>query len=100
MAEAFLRHAAGDRFDVQSAGTKATRVHPLAVIAMRELGIDISGQASKSVEDVGEGADPVRASIDAAYRDKYGHYGPGSVDQMVAEAAAATTLRLDPVPAG
>lgn len=65
MAEAFLRHVAGDRFEVQSAGTKATSVHPLAVIAMRELGIDISRQASKSVDDVGEGWDVVVTVCDA-----------------------------------
>jgi hypothetical protein len=48
------------------------------------------------VEDVGEGTDQVRVGVDAAYRAKYDHYGPGSVDQMVAAAAAATTLRLEP----
>lgn len=65
MAEAFLRAIAGDRFDVSSAGTKATRVHPLAVTTMRELGIDISGQTSKSVDEVGEGWDVVVTVCDA-----------------------------------
>jgi len=65
MAEGLLRSIAGDRFDVSSAGTKATRVHPLAVTAMREIGIDISGQTSKSVDDVGEGWDVVVTVCDA-----------------------------------
>jgi arsenate reductase len=59
MAEGFLRSFAGDRFEVESAGTRATRVHPLATRVMRELGIDISEQESKSVDDVGEGWDVV-----------------------------------------
>ncbi|HEY8823630.1 MAG TPA: arsenate reductase ArsC [Candidatus Limnocylindria bacterium] len=65
MAEGFLRTYAADRFIVQSAGTKATTIHPLAVLAMRELGIDISGQRSKSVDDVGEGWDVVVTVCDA-----------------------------------
>jgi arsenate reductase len=47
MAEGFLRQMAGDRFEVQSAGTQKTSVHPLAIRAMAERGIDISGQSSK-----------------------------------------------------
>ena len=50
MAEGLLRHLAGDRFDAYSAGTGATRVRPLAIKAMAELGIDISGQESKTLE--------------------------------------------------
>ena len=65
MAEGFLRAIGGDRFTVQSAGTKATRVHPLAIAAMREVGIDISGQRSKRVDDVGEGWDVVVTVCDA-----------------------------------
>ena len=45
MAEGFLRHHAGDRFEVYSAGTEpAESVHPLSVEVMRERGIDISEQ--------------------------------------------------------
>lgn len=51
MAEGLLRHDAGDRFGVESAGTKASLVRPEAIAAMRELGIDISGQRSKNVEE-------------------------------------------------
>jgi arsenate reductase (thioredoxin) len=50
MAEGLLRHLAGDRFEVMSAGTEATHVRPLAVRAMDELGIDISGQESKTLQ--------------------------------------------------
>lgn len=52
MAEGLLRHDSGHRFDVSSAGTRRSAVHPLAVEAMLEIGIDISGQRSKSVEDL------------------------------------------------
>jgi arsenate reductase (thioredoxin) len=50
MAEGLLRHLAGDRFDVFSAGTEETRVHPLAIEAMRDLGIDISSHTSKTLD--------------------------------------------------
>ena len=66
IAEGFLRSFAGDRFEVQSAGTKATRVHPLAVSVMREIGVDISKQTSKSVDDVGEGWDVVVTVCDSS----------------------------------
>ena len=66
MAEGFLRAYGGERFEVQSAGTRATRVHPLAIAAMREVGIDISHQASKSVDEVGEGWDVVVTVCDAS----------------------------------
>ncbi|TMF63095.1 MAG: arsenate reductase ArsC [Chloroflexi bacterium] len=65
MAEGFLRKLAVDRFSIESAGTKATKIHPLAVRAMAEVGIDISGQRSKSVDDVGEGWDVVVTVCDA-----------------------------------
>jgi arsenate reductase len=50
MAEGLLRHLAGDRFEAHSAGTEATRVRPLAVRAMDEVGVDISGQESKTLQ--------------------------------------------------
>jgi arsenate reductase len=65
MAEGFLRSVAGERFTVESAGTKATQVHPLAVAVMGELGIDIAAQRSKSVDDVGEAWDVVVTVCDA-----------------------------------
>lgn len=48
MAEGFLRHLAGDRFDVESAGIDPKGVNPLAIAAMREVGVDISGHRSKT----------------------------------------------------
>jgi arsenate reductase len=51
MAEGLLRHEAGDRFEVSSAGTHPSTVRPEAVAAMSELGIDISRQWSKSVDE-------------------------------------------------
>lgn len=51
MAEGLLRHDGGDRFEVLSAGTEPGRVNPLAIEAMREIGIDISAHRSKSVDE-------------------------------------------------
>ena len=50
MAEGLLRDLAGDQFEVMSAGTEATHVRPLAVRAMQEIGVDISGQESKTLD--------------------------------------------------
>lgn len=47
MAEGLLRAIYGDRYEVYSAGVKATNVDPRAVLVMSEIGIDISGQRSK-----------------------------------------------------
>ena len=52
MAEGLLRHLAGDRFEVSSAGTAPAGVNPSAIEAMHELGIDISGQRSKHVDEL------------------------------------------------
>ncbi|HZO99799.1 MAG TPA: arsenate reductase ArsC [Terriglobia bacterium] len=51
MAEGWLRHLAGDRFEVASAGTRPVGLNPNAVQVMAEVGIDISGHRSKSVDD-------------------------------------------------
>ena len=51
MAEGLLRHDAGDLFEAFSAGTRPSRVRPEAIEVMRELGIDISSQRSKSVDE-------------------------------------------------
>jgi arsenate reductase (thioredoxin) len=50
MAEGLLRHLAGDRFEIMSAGTEATSVRPEAIRAMADLGVDISGQSSNTLE--------------------------------------------------
>lgn len=54
MAEAWARHLKGDMIQPHSAGVKPHRVDPRAAKAMREVGIDISGQRSKSVEEIGD----------------------------------------------
>ncbi len=51
MAEGLLRHFAGDRYEVFSAGTQPVGLNPLAVEAMREIGADISAQRSKRVSE-------------------------------------------------
>ena len=51
IAEAYLNHLAGDKFEAESAGMKATEVNPLAVKVMAEDGIDISHKKAHSVFD-------------------------------------------------
>lgn len=51
MAEGYLRSVAGERFDAMSAGIAPNGLNPLAVAAMREIGIDISSQRSKDVTE-------------------------------------------------
>jgi arsenate reductase len=51
MAEGLLRHDGGEGFEALSAGVEPSRVRPLAIEAMREIGIDISGHRSKSVDE-------------------------------------------------
>ena len=51
MAEGLLRHDGGAAFEVFSAGTKPSHVRPEAIAAMCEIGIDISGHRSKSVDE-------------------------------------------------
>ena len=67
MAEGFLRALAGDRFEVASAGTEATRVHPLAIRAMDEVGVDLRGHRSKTLDAfLGEAWDFVLTVCDRA----------------------------------
>jgi arsenate reductase len=51
MAEALLNQMCGDLFEAQSAGLEPGTLNPLAVAAMREIGIDISGNQTRSVAD-------------------------------------------------
>jgi arsenate reductase len=51
MAEGLLRHDAGDRYEVESAGTRASHVRPEAIAVMAEIGIDITGHRSKHVDE-------------------------------------------------
>ncbi len=67
MAEGLLRHLAGDQFEVMSAGTEATHLRTEAIAEMGELGVDISGQESKTLERyLGERFDYVVTVCDAA----------------------------------
>jgi len=50
MAEGIVNHHLGDRFQAFSAGTEATRVNPLAIRVMTEIGIDISSHQSKTMD--------------------------------------------------
>jgi arsenate reductase len=60
MAEGLINHDLADRFTAFSAGTEATRVNPLAVRVLAELGIDISGHRSKTLDEfAGENFDYV-----------------------------------------
>jgi len=51
MAEGLFRQEAGGRYEVFSAGTRPTEVRPEAIAVMREIGIDISGHRSKSLDE-------------------------------------------------
>jgi arsenate reductase len=49
MAEAFLRHYAGDRFEVHSAGLEPKGIHPYTIAVMEEIGLPLTGHTSKGV---------------------------------------------------
>jgi arsenate reductase len=67
MAEGFLRAFGGDRFEAASAGTEARGVHPFAIQAMAEAGIDISTHESKMIDHyLGEPFDLVITVCDDA----------------------------------
>ena len=67
MAGGLLRQLGGSRFAVHSAGTEATHVRPRAIRAMREIGIDISKQESKTLDRyLGEPFDAVITVCDQA----------------------------------
>ena len=51
MAEGLLKHLYGDRYEVFSAGATPKSVNPLAIKALAEIGVDISKQRSKSIEE-------------------------------------------------
>jgi arsenate reductase (thioredoxin) len=67
MAEGLLKSVAGDRFEGFSAGIEATRVRPEAISVMAEIGVDISGQESETLERyLGEPLDLVITVCDDA----------------------------------
>lgn len=84
MAEGLVNHFLGDQWEAYSAGTHpAGYVHPLAVQAMRELGIDISHQRSKSVEEFRtQSFDVVITLCDSAAQECPAWLGPGKAIHM------------------
>jgi arsenate reductase len=67
MAEGLFRHEGGDRYEVFSAGTRPSSVRPEAIAVLAEIGIDISGHRSKSVDEfVGQSLDLVITVCDNA----------------------------------
>ena len=67
------------------------------VAGSRRARIRVPGlEADIAIEDVGGHEAQLRASVDAAYRAKYGRYGETTVERMVTDDAAAATLRLVP----
>lgn len=54
MTEGLLRHVFEDKYHVYSAGTSPTQINPLAVASMAEIGVDISKQYSKSIDEFKE----------------------------------------------
>jgi arsenate reductase len=67
MAEGLFRHLAGDRFEVYSAGTHPSKVHPVAIIVMKEMGINISTHTSDPIDKYfGHGIDYVITLCDNA----------------------------------
>lgn len=59
MAEGFAKHYAGDKAEIYSAGSQPGKVNPKAIKVMKEKGIDISNQYSKSISDVPKDIDIV-----------------------------------------
>jgi len=67
MAEGYMRAKYGDRYEVFSAGTEVTRVHPMAIAVMKEVGIDISRHRSKLLDDFfDQGIDTVVTVCDSS----------------------------------
>jgi len=84
MAEAFLKQLAGDKFEVESAGLEPGKLNPLAVEVMKETGIDISQNKTKSVFDFykqGKKYDYVITVCDESRSGKCPVF-PGAVGQM------------------
>ena len=67
MAEGYMKAKYGDRYEVFSGGTEVTRVHPMAIAVMKEIGIDISQYRSKLIDEFyGLGIETVVTVCDAA----------------------------------
>jgi arsenate reductase len=92
MAEGLLRHLAGGRLQVHSAGTDPNGLSTRAVTVMREIGINISGQRSKSVEEfAGQRFDYVITVCDSAREHCPVFPGGTRIHWSVEDPAAAET---------
>jgi arsenate reductase len=92
MAEAFLNSIYGDRYEASSAGTEPAEINPRVVAAMKEIGLDLSPNRSKSVDEfLGQELDLIVTLCDQAQETcpffpggkKYSHQGfqdPGSCE--------------------
>ncbi len=97
MAEGLVNHLPGSRWEARSAGTSpASSIHPLAVEAMAELGIDISGKHPKSVEQLrNETFDVVVTLCDDAAKNCPLWIGPGRVVHLAFPDPAGAQGELD-----
>jgi arsenate reductase len=69
MAEGYMNAKYGDRYEVFSGGTEKGRVHPMAIVVMKEIGIDISGHRSKLIDEFfGTGIETVVTVCDSAQK--------------------------------
>ncbi len=69
MAEGLLCHLAGDHFEVFSAGTHPSHVHPMSISIMAEIGIDISHHTSDDIDQyIGQGIDIIITVCDSAQK--------------------------------
>lgn len=81
MAEGFARHYFGDRVDVRSAGIERHGLNPLAVRAMAEADIDISGHRSKSLDDIQDFTPDVVITV-CGHAEETCPVFPGSVERI------------------
>ena len=81
IAEGIMRHLAGDKFDVFSAGSSPTQVHPMGIKVMKEIGVDISSRSSDPISKfISENIDIVITVCDNA--DKACPVFPGKVERI------------------
>lgn len=97
MAEGLLRAMAGDHYEVFSAGTRPVGLNPNAVAAMSEVGIDISGHRSKSVDEfAGQQFDFIITVCDNAKESCPVFFGAGERIHHSFEDPAAASLAEQP----
>ena len=85
MAEAYLNKLSGDRFEAQSAGIEPGKLNPVVVASMKEDGIDISGNKTKSVNDfLDKKMDYVITVCDATSGERCPFF-PGAVKRLYIE---------------